>query len=309
MGLIGSAIATCISRILQLVILWTIILWKGLHKGTCDVIHKEAFTLKAVLEYLKIGLPSGLWFFLDSMGWNVVTILVGSVLKSQYSVAAHMIAYNIIIFAFIPTLAYSAAVSTRVGNLIGEKRPVMAKYASTISVIFCTSVTIVQAIIIVLCAKWLIKIWNDTDEIVFNIALNLYFFSAGITLLDAFMAVISSVLRAIGRQTICAIASIGYVAIGVPLGLVLVKFTNLDVYGFWCSLLISLILMSIVLLFYFQRIDWEGEVIRASDRMNQSDTNKSTEKNQTNNEELGYLVGDNAAESFSITIESESNSK
>jgi MATE family multidrug resistance protein len=299
-GFKGSAIATTTSRCLQIILYWTIIFWKGLHKGTNDTIHKEAFTINAIASYLKLGLPNAIWFFLESMGWNIITVIVGATLKDEYAIDAHMITLNIMIVSFIPTLAWCTSTGTRVGNLIGEKRPFNAKFSSNIYITFSTTITILTSIAIIVARDYIIRFWTS-DPKVSDTTRVLFIYASVLILFDAFQSVISSVLRAIGRQAICAVTTLGYWVIGIPLGLILFKYADLGIYSFYWSLGISLTVNSIVIIIYYLKIDWEEEVIRAFDRMNDINKNSIT-NNAEGKEELKYLVNDKS-ESMSITIE------
>lgn len=77
---------------------------------------------------LRFGLPSGMQMFVDVAGFTVFMLIIG--LIGEAELAATNIAFNLNTLAFIPVVGIGIAVSTLVGQRIGEGRPDIAE-AST----------------------------------------------------------------------------------------------------------------------------------------------------------------------------------
>lgn len=74
---------------------------------------------------MRYGLPSGYNLFIDIAGFTVFIMIVGWL--GERELAATNIAFNLNTLAFIPVLGMSIAVSTLVGQRIGEGRPEIAE--------------------------------------------------------------------------------------------------------------------------------------------------------------------------------------
>ncbi len=73
---------------------------------------------------MRYGLPSGYNLFIDVAGFTVFIMIIGRL--GPLELAATNIAFNLNTLAFIPVLGMSIAVSTLVGQRIGEGRPEIA---------------------------------------------------------------------------------------------------------------------------------------------------------------------------------------
>ncbi len=73
---------------------------------------------------MRFGLPSGYNLFIDIAGFTAFIMIIGWLGKEE--LAATNIAFNLNTLAFIPVLGMSIAVSTLVGQRIGEGRPEIA---------------------------------------------------------------------------------------------------------------------------------------------------------------------------------------
>jgi MATE family multidrug resistance protein len=284
-GFIGAPLATTTSRYLQLFMLWFYIYWKGIHKRSCDKIYKESFQLKQIWEYLKLGFPSAIWLWLESMGWNIVTILVGT-LQVETTTAAHAIAISVLTLSFITPLGIGVGTSTRVGNLIGERRPNKAKFTSIVSISFISTIMIIQSVCIAIFGKYLATIWNSDPEVI-AVTSNLFFFTGIIAFQDAFQTVCTAILRGIGKPGIGTIGNLCYWFIGVPIGILFDHVFHLDVFSYWWGLLIALTFICVFLIVYIAiKVNWKEEVERSIERMKITETEKEDAQHLLENEDL-----------------------
>jgi MATE family multidrug resistance protein len=77
-----------------------------------------------MLDLVKFGGPSGLQMFIDVAGFAAFMMIVGWI--GERELAATNIAFNLNTLAFIPVIGVGIAVSTLVGQRIGEGRPDIA---------------------------------------------------------------------------------------------------------------------------------------------------------------------------------------
>jgi MATE family multidrug resistance protein len=78
-----------------------------------------------MFDLFKFGGPSGLQMFLDVAGFTAFMMIIGWI--GQRELAATNIAFNLNTLAFIPVIGVGIAVSTLVGQRIGEGKPDIAE--------------------------------------------------------------------------------------------------------------------------------------------------------------------------------------
>lgn len=123
MGLEGAAWATVIANVFAATAFTVLIL------GDRDRAAHRLFThwqlhLPMLGRLLWYGFPAGLQFMVDMTSFSVLILLIGEVGEAQ--LAATNLAFNLNGLAFMPFLGIAIAVSTLVGQRIGEGRPELA---------------------------------------------------------------------------------------------------------------------------------------------------------------------------------------
>lgn len=124
MGMAGAALATNLSNVFA-VICYLALLTR--HDARVNYRFWQHWKLDKVLmqDLFKFGGPSGLQMFLDVAGFTAFMMIIGWI--GQRELAATNIAFNLNTLAFIPVIGVGIAVSTLVGQRIGEGRPDIAE--------------------------------------------------------------------------------------------------------------------------------------------------------------------------------------
>jgi MATE family multidrug resistance protein len=124
LGIQGAAIATVFSGTFSFCVYLALISRKAY--------NEKYHTLKGwrpegelFVRLLHFGLPSGLQFFLEMVGFTVFILLVGRL--GTNSLAATNIAFNINTLAFMPMIGCGIAVSVLVGQYLGGNKPDLAQ--------------------------------------------------------------------------------------------------------------------------------------------------------------------------------------
>ncbi|KAH0698014.1 hypothetical protein KY290_013555 [Solanum tuberosum] len=88
-------------------------------------------------------------------------------------------------------------------------------------------------------------------------------------ILNGVQPVLSGVAVGCGWQAFVAYANVGcYYVVGIPLGIVLGFYFNLEAKGIWLGMLGGTAMQTIILLWVTFRTDWEKEVEQAKSRLN-----------------------------------------
>jgi len=124
MGMAGAAIATNLANLFATLCFIGLLLR---HDARVKYSFWKNWRFDRVLmwDLFKFGGPSGLQMFLDVAGFAAFMMIIGWI--GQRELAATNIAFNLNTLAFIPVIGVGIAVSTLVGQRIGEGRPEIAE--------------------------------------------------------------------------------------------------------------------------------------------------------------------------------------
>mgnify|MGYP003682572045 FL=1 len=146
MGGVGCGYATSIVSVFMTLTLIIYIAKSKYYSNTKPFQQLPFPSRDTLLEIFKLGFPIGLGIFIELAMFSGAAIII-SPLGTEV-VAGHAIAMNIASFFFIISLSVGLAAATRVGNLIGAKRMLDARFASISSICLCTMFALVNTIII-----------------------------------------------------------------------------------------------------------------------------------------------------------------
>ncbi len=121
MGVVGSALSTCLARVYMAVFLALCIWWfeRGVAPGVRSVIRKPDWQRIALL--LRIGLPAATQILLEIGAFGAAAVLAGRL--NPVALAAHQIALNCAAVSFMVPLGVSSAAAVAVGHADGTARP------------------------------------------------------------------------------------------------------------------------------------------------------------------------------------------
>lgn len=86
--------------------------------------------LDLMKRFLKFGIPSGLQWALEGLAFTVFLILIGRMQYGDAALASSSIAITVMMLSILPTMGVAQAVSVKVGQFLGDKKPRLAEEAS-----------------------------------------------------------------------------------------------------------------------------------------------------------------------------------
>ena len=128
-------VATSINIIIGLFVLILVILKKKEYGPTKLFSKFSGPNTETTKEALKLGVPIGFGVFVELSMFSGAALILGSL--GATVISAHTVAINIASVFFILPLSFGLAAATRIGNLVGEKNLLQAKYASHVAVLIC----------------------------------------------------------------------------------------------------------------------------------------------------------------------------
>lgn len=238
LGVIGLALAAFIVRMLMGLIL--LVYCFGLIR------FKNPFDTSLIKQLLKIGYPIGIALFLEFLGFNLITILVGR--EAGILAATHNIGVTITSSAYVIPMSISAAIAIKVGYNNGAKNYCeilrYSVFGTLLSVLFMACCSI----LLFTCPKQLFEIFTHNKEML-ALGLPILHIAAFYLMFDGLQVSLSGVLKGLKMTKIASIALVaGYWLFGLPFGYFLAYHYNMSLKGFWIGLATSFLFMSIIFL-------------------------------------------------------------
>ncbi|MDA8885002.1 MATE family efflux transporter [Gammaproteobacteria bacterium] len=254
MGGVGCGYATSIVSVFMTLTLIIYIAKSKYYSNTKPFQQLPFPSRDTLLEIFKLGFPIGLGIFIELAMFSGAAIII-SPLGTEV-VAGHAIAMNIASFFFIISLSVGLAAATRVGNLIGAKRMLDARFASISSICLCTMFALVNTIII-LSFKDQLSAMFSAEEAVVLIASNLLIFAAIFQIPDGAQIGAIGALRGY-KDTFAPmiITLLVYWFLAIPFGYYLTYYglsAPLGASGMWIAMIGGLTIFAVLIIL---RVQW-----------------------------------------------------
>jgi len=124
LGIAGAGIATTASAFFSF-FLYLALICRAFHRNRFNTLAGWRFNPALFARLIRFGLPNGVQFSLENIGFTVFILFVGRL--GSFELAASNIAFNINMLAFMPMIGFGIAVSVMVGQNLGMDRPELAK--------------------------------------------------------------------------------------------------------------------------------------------------------------------------------------
>jgi len=232
-GLVGAPWATSLTRLAEfLVILLYMFTNKKSLKDTWPVFSRVNMKYSVLKPFWKLAISGALSFSAEAWSFEITTILAG--LLGTVALDAHMITLTISTFIFLSfPFAVGIAASIRVGQLVGEQKPLDAQRSSHTSFFISATLQVVLIAIIVPCRDLLGNLFSSDEEVAYLVS-QLIPISFVFMMGDAIQSCAGGVLRGLGRQKLVLMLNIlGFWILAVPIGSILAFVAGVGVFGFW----------------------------------------------------------------------------
>lgn len=162
MGIKGAAVATLISRLIELVVTVIYILFID-KKLKMRVRNLFIIDKQMVIDYFKTGLP----LMMSSVSWGIAMSIQGAIIGRliESAIAANSIATTIFQVATVICYASSNAACVLIGKTIGENKPmdIIKRRSKNLQLIFL-AIGIASSAILLLTKNLIIDFYNATPE-------------------------------------------------------------------------------------------------------------------------------------------------
>jgi multidrug resistance protein, MATE family len=209
LGMAGAAIATNLANAYATVC-YLLLLSRTNERETYQFWKNCRFDRGLMGDLLKFGGPSGLQMFLDVAGFTAFIMIIGWI--GKHELAATNIAFNLNTLAFTPVIGVGIAVSTLVGQRIGEGRPDIAEKSVRKGFVVAGGIMALCGAFYVLAPQILLAPYAYRAEgedfaAVRDVVIVLLRFVALYSFFDAMAIVFGSAVRAAGDTTFSMLAT------------------------------------------------------------------------------------------------------
>lgn len=243
MGYMGSCWASFIARLIMGVG-FIVFLFNNKKINSFTKYYKEAIiNTKHCGSLFKDGLASSLQFTSEAAAFVIAGLMAGVFGKEQ--IDAHGIALSMAAFTYMFASGIGSTTTIRVSSYLSQNN--LSHVKTTINTSFKLTFVFMgfAALLFIWLNKLLPLIFSNDSEVIF-ITSNLLLFAAAFQLFDGAQVVAVGALRGLEDYKIPTyIALIGYWLIALPLCYVFAYYLNMQVYGVWLALSISLCFVAI----------------------------------------------------------------
>ncbi|MTH51989.1 MATE family efflux transporter [Bacillus mangrovi] len=189
-------------------------------------------------EILGIGVPIGFAIFFETSIFAAVTLFMSE--YDTVTIASHQAAMNFASFLYMIPLSISMALTIVIGFEAGAGRWNDARTYSRIGILLGLMLSLATAAVIYFYRSPIASVYTE-DADVLNLTKTFLIYAIFFQISDAVAAPIQGALRGYKdvRFTFYT-ALISYWAVGLPLGILLARFTELAAFGYWIGLIAGL---------------------------------------------------------------------
>ena len=264
MGIAGAALTTVISNWATVLMFW--LLMRRPQEREPFGLDDNRFDWEIFRRLIRFGLPSGLPQLIEGGAFTVLTNAVTAV--SLVAGAATSLAFTINAVAFVPMIGLNIAVSTLVGQKLGENRPDLAARATWSAMALAMLYTGLCAAMYLAVPDWFLTLHTAfADKATFpavrQTTIQLLWFVALYCFFDAMQIVLVGALRGAGDTRFVLINATTISFISIVTGLLLERHyrwqeTGYGLYGWWWVMTIWLFALGLSYLGRFIQGRWKS---------------------------------------------------
>jgi putative MATE family efflux protein len=257
LGVTGAAVGTSIGRGIG-VLFASYYMFRGEKRFT---IHARNWKVDfgRLWSLVKVSAPAILQFFIQTASWiGLVRVITGF---STQAVAGYQIGIRIVIFALLPSIGFSNAAATLVGQNLGAGKPERSEKAVWTAAFYNAFVQTSIGVLFVLFAHNIASIFTSEPEVLAYaanalriIAYGFFFYSIGMVLETAFNG-------AGDTWTPTWLNFFIFWVFEIPLAYILAYYFEMGPQGVFWAITIAFSMLAIVAAILFKRGKWKLKVV------------------------------------------------
>ncbi len=258
-GITGAGVATGFTLTFMCLTLLIVIWRRRLLRGAWVPWDARSFRFSEILKVIRIGIPVGLHFAFEVGAFGATTLLAG--LISVTATVAHGVAINLASMTFMFPLGIGLAATTRIGNLLGEKRPEDAQTSAVVAMWMGGLSMAALGVVLYLGRNYFPAIYVPKDTEAIRMAALVLPIAAAFQVFDGVQVVGSGVMRGMGKTVPAAVFNfIAWWIIALPMAAYFVLLRNGDLTHVWWSLCLGLGVVAVLSIGW---VRWRGPAYRS----------------------------------------------
>lgn len=262
-GIFGAGVATvCGWGLIVLVLLWAI---RGQNHARYRLLKDWTFRPALWLRLIRFGLPSGIEFFLDILGFTVLIFVVGRL--GTLELATTNIVLNINSLAFMPLVGFSLGTSTLAGQALGAGRPGDVPSIVRASLILAFSYLAFMSTLFLFMPEPILNLFHprDTDPATFSAVLGmgrvLLMIVVAYLFFDGVSFIVYGALKGAGDTFFVMMAHLVLVMGFMVLPLLAGAALGFGLFYFWGVSCTFLIVLALVALWRYRQGKWRRMLV------------------------------------------------
>ncbi|MBD3182744.1 MATE family efflux transporter [Candidatus Poribacteria bacterium] len=251
----GAALATLLSSVLSAVI-YLIFVFSRKYNTVYLTKKFYRFNLSLFRRLIRVGLPMGVQFFLDSGSFTLFGLVIARMGEIQF--AASNAAMSLMSTSFMPLVGISIATTTLVGQFIGAKLPEYARKSGYAAIKLGLMYACFTAVCFITLGRHLVAIIIKDPEVI-KLGAKILILAGIFQISDAFGICSNGALRGAGDTRFIMFVGILYAwFLFIPLALLLGVVLKGGVVGAWIGATIYIIIYGITAFLRFRRGKWQS---------------------------------------------------
>jgi MATE family multidrug resistance protein len=235
-GVVGSAWATTISRILLVV--WLCVAARVQLGPLLLPIRTEIWQRGPLVRMVRLGVPIGAQHVLEFGAFALVALMMGWL--GTREMAGHQVAINLAALTFMVPLGVGDAASVLVGQAVGRRDPEGARGAARAAFACGIGFMTMTGAIFLMLPEPLARLYSQDLEVI-SVAAMLIPIAGVFQIFDGTQVVAGGVLRGLGDTRAPMVANLlGYWIVGIPVSFYLGFQAGLGPAGLWWGLVLGL---------------------------------------------------------------------
>jgi len=252
LGVVGCGLASAITMWLVMAALAWHMLRSAPYKPLA-IFSKLAPPRPQVLwEIIALGVPIAVMVTAEAGLFNAVSILVGT--RGTSITAAHQIAINFAATMFMVPLAFSSAITVRVGQLLGADKLHEARQSGAIGITICAGFMFCAAMILLVFREAVVGLYTS-DTVVRDIAISLLLMASIFQVADGVQIGAAGALRGYKDTRMpMAINIVSYWVIAFPLAYLAAVTYKMPANYIWGGFVVGLSVAAVFLSWRYARV-------------------------------------------------------
>jgi len=257
LGVAGSAIATVISRIVEMFILFFIFITGK------SFLHINLKIPKIELKVIKQILKIGIFTSITELVWNVSSLILMRIVAfyGTFAIAGYGIGIRLMMVIQMPGFGLAQSAATLVGQNLGANKPKRAERSAWLTLELYEIMIIVLAVIIFFFAPLIVAGFNNNPEVI-KIGASYLRFMAVTFVFIALSIILAGAMQGAGDSfSPMVIDVLTLFLIRIPLVIFLANNLELAITGIWIGIAVSNIIEGLFMGFRFYQGKWKYKLI------------------------------------------------